>query len=431
MSKATGSGSIRVRIALALVLFGVIASLGFGGAIIIMEDRLEATIMDTAFAGQVAYIESLPKQSGQVVQVSNHAFRGYLVPAGVDPGSAVPEWVTALAPGFHEAVPRDGRRYDITVQDRAQDRIYLLTDVTSIEREEARLASAVMIAAVLFVILSWFVARQVASTLVGPLNRLAERVGTLEPSARYQRLPEAQGDASLQQIASGFNRYLARIDAFIEREQNLTNMVSHELRTPLAVVSGAVDVMLDREREDAANRKTLTRIKSAATRMSDSVDALLLLARERRELSGLKRDCRVDAIVRDVIAEQQPMIGLRPITLETKELEPTVIQAPVRLVAMLVGNLLSNALRYTERGTVRVSLADEVLRITDTGVGMPEFDIGTLQRPPSGKIEQQGEGFGLYIVHTICELLGWRIAFEANPGGGTIATVTFRPATSG
>lgn len=420
------SGSIRSRISMTLLIFSMLAALALATTLILMEDQLEATIMDTAFNGQLAYLEGATADALGVRQVEHPGFQAYMIPPEVDAASVLPAWLEAKSTGFHEAVSHGERRYDLTIRQSPQGRIVLATDVTEIEAAEAEFAFVAILCSLAFVCLAWLAARLLAGNLVGPIQRLAERIDQLDPALRYQELPAEQPDPALRRISAVFNNYLQRIDAFVEREQNLTNMASHELRTPLAVISGAVDVLLLREADNPANSKTLGRIKQATSRMAESIDTLLEMSREVASSALVHEPVALDQLLQEVMEEQRSLIGEKPIHFELQVENALHVRAPARLLAILASNLVSNALRYTEEGEVLVRLRGRTLEVIDTGPGMHPEDLPELLRPGRRGPAQTGSGgFGLFIVQSICQRFDWHWQIEARTPRGTLARVHF------
>ncbi|WP_341533600.1 histidine kinase dimerization/phospho-acceptor domain-containing protein, partial [Pseudomonas viridiflava] len=76
-----------------------------------------------------------------------------------------------------------------------------------------------------------------------PVQELAHRMKQLDPERPAQRLPVHYVQQELQEIASGINAHLERVEQFMARERSLLDQASHEFRTPIAVISGALDVL--------------------------------------------------------------------------------------------------------------------------------------------------------------------------------------------
>jgi signal transduction histidine kinase len=101
--------------------------------------------------------------------------------------------------------------------------------------------------------------------------------------------------------------------------------------------------------------------------------------------------------------------------------------APESVVAVTVGNLIGNAMRYTAEGEVRITIGSGRVIVDDSGPGIPEEELDhVFDRHYRGQnISGKGAGLGLAIVKRLCELYGWSIRFTNRPEGGLRAELSF------
>ena len=105
------------------------------------------------------------------------------------------------------------------------------------------------------------------------------------------------------------------------------------------------------------------------------------------------------------------------------------IDAPLDIVRAAVGNLLRNAIEHSDGGAVHVRLdADASVTITDPGHGMSPEEIARIYSRLARGESRDGGGIGLDLIARLCEHLGWRLDIDANPEGGTVARLRFKPA---
>ncbi len=346
-------------------------------------------------------------------------------------GQAPPGALRRLGPGFHEAVALDGHDYYVLVRDTARGHYYIAYDTTRLRRREHWFVGALILAVVLILYSADRLGRHIADRLTRPLADLAETVRRTDPGERRARIPAERGDPELSQIAQAFNTFLTRMDEYVEREQAFTRIASHELRTPLAVISGAADVIEARTRDTGLDSAPLRRIHRATREMSETVEALLALARN--EEDSMARPCRVDRVASEVVNEHAYLVQDRPVTLEMTACAPTTVVAPSRMVAILVSNLVRNAVQNTARGRVQVAVDARRLTVTDSGRGLEPRVAERFLRGDGGHVrsEVRGHGLGLYIVGQICERYGWPISVEPADGGGTRVSVDLDARTEG
>lgn len=211
-----------------------------------------------------------------------------------------------------------------------------------------------------------------------------------------------------------------------ERERDFTRDASHELRTPLTVIRVASDLIAHDDGLSPASRRSLARIQDAVAGMEAVIDALLFLARS--EQAPLDVD---DVVVREVVEREvdrvRPILRHKQLALHLEvEAEP-VLHAPSRILQVMLGNLLSNAVRFTDAGGVVVRLKEGCVEVEDSGIGM---DAATLARAFEpfyrGEGEQYvGSGLGLSIAHRLGQRCGWPVRLESTPGQGTRASIVF------
>jgi signal transduction histidine kinase len=135
----------------------------------------------------------------------------------------------------------------------------------------------------------------------------------------------------------------------------------------------------------------------------------------------------VGRIVNEVVHLYEPLVGNKPLVLRVKEEDRVSVIAPESVVAVTVGNLIGNAMRYTTEGEVTISIGSGRVRVEDTGPGIPEEDLERVfDRHYRGQnITGKGAGLGLAIVKRLCELYGWSIHFSNRETGGLRAELRF------
>jgi signal transduction histidine kinase len=211
--------------------------------------------------------------------------------------------------------------------------------------------------------------------------------------------------------------------------------VSHELRTPLTSMMGFLEMIREGEAGELNDeqQRFLAIVYRSSERLQRLVGDLLFVAR--LDANGLQlqfADTQLDEIVRDAVESSGALARAREITL-VAEVEPVPpVSGDKERLSQLVGNLISNALKFTPAGgrvTARafVDGSRAVVEITDTGIGIPPAEQSRLfQRffRSSTATEQAipGTGLGLVISRAIAEAHGGTIDVTSLPGEGT----TFR-----
>ena len=227
-------------------------------------------------------------------------------------------------------------------------------------------------------------------------------------------------------------RELQQLDDY---RSQLISTLSHELRTPLTVISGNLEMLGDLDLDEAAARCHAAMFRGT-TRMQRVVEDLLLLAQVSDPRHPLiRRPVDLREVVDEVLALVDSTATSKGLTLMV-DLEPAdlVISGDFAEVDRLVGNLVSNAVKYTSAGgTVTVAAgrrdASVMLQVSDTGLGISEEDQLGLFRAffrstNPDALREPGTGLGLAIVATIAERHQGKVEVSSRLDEGTTFTVT-------
>jgi PAS domain S-box-containing protein len=215
------------------------------------------------------------------------------------------------------------------------------------------------------------------------------------------------------------------------KSQFLANM-SHEFRTPLNAILGYTSMLLQGVSGDvsAQQKRSLSRIDSNARHLLAIINDILDIARiEAGKMPLTISDFQVSELIDEVAAELEPLIARSPITVkvETPASLPAV-RSDRQKVKQIVLNLLSNALKFTSEGWVRVAAGHEgdhvVITVEDTGIGIAPADQERIfedfrQADSSPTREYGGAGLGLAICRRLAVMLDGRITLESALGKGS------------
>ena len=174
-------------------------------------------------------------------------------------------------------------------------------------------------------------------------------------------------------------------------------------------------------------RTRLLRIARAARQSSDITTALLHLVRAEEGTNQESEAHDVCKIVDKIIHLHEPLLDSKPLELKIIGEDKVSVIAPESVIAVTVGNLISNAIRYTPAGEVVCTIGNGRIKVEDTGPGIPEEELAyVMKRHFRGKgVSGKGSGLGLAIVQRLCELYGWSIYFENRKSGGLRAELKF------
>ncbi|MCP3775979.1 ATP-binding protein [Paenibacillus sp. MZ04-78.2] len=215
------------------------------------------------------------------------------------------------------------------------------------------------------------------------------------------------------------------------KDQFLAN-TSHELRTPLHGIINIAQSVVVKEKAKLNERslKDMELLVTISRRMSHMLGDLLDVARLQEHRIALRQEpLQIQSVVPGVIGMLQFMIEGRPVRLHMNIAEsmPPVMADEKRLVQILY-NLVHNALKYTEEGTISVSAETReghaLIHISDTGVGMDEKAQARVFLPYEqgsyGMSDGRGIGLGLNICKQLVELHGGALTVRSELGKGSV-----------
>lgn len=258
-----------------------------------------------------------------------------------------------------------------------------------------------------------------------------------ERRARQERELELE-----REHARRFREHAERVEELERTKSNFLNLVSHELRTPLGILKGYLSMLEDGTLGQLPPRVvgTLPTLERSVAEMSALVEELLELARiEDRRLQLHKSRFDAVAAVDGMIERFRTLHPERRVELKAPR-EPVLVDADRDRVAVVIENLVRNAVTYSpEGGEVTVEIrADEdnlLISVIDRGIGIsPEHLTRLFTR--FGRIETTetagipGTGLGLYLSRELARLHGGDISATSRPGVGSTFTLSLPRVTA-
>lgn len=389
-----------------------------------MEDRLLLELMQREVDEFARLYRSDP---GQVPPRSSELTSYVVDPADL---ARLPRELRDIPPGIWHDVLIGDRNYQVANFTLPDKRLYLTYDITLIEQRESRLRLALIATVLLATGLAAAIGWRLSRVVVAPVARLAAGIKNLEIGRPDPGLAQEFSDADLGVIATAFDAYARRLAEFVVRERAFTEDVSHELRTPISVVTTAVERLEGDAALPESLRPPVERIARAGRQMQLTTQALLFMAREAEPPQEAMRPVPLRQVLEDVIAGHQRLLREKQFTLTTR-FGATGPAVPQGLAAVVIGNLLSNAIQHSGAGAAEIEQDGERVTVSDRGVGIPPQELPEIferhyRGPRSG-----GLGVGLHIVKRICDRQGWAIDIQSAPNQQTSLSVRFAGRTAG
>jgi two-component system OmpR family sensor kinase len=275
-----------------------------------------------------------------------------------------------------------------------------------------------------------------------PLDAMSRAVAKRRPDA-LAPLIDKDLPRELKPLAGSLNALLARLDGALSAQRQFTADAAHELRTPLAALRLQVDLAA-RAPDETARTEALDELRAGVDRAAHLVEQLLTMARLEPE-APTHAFSVVDLVplVKEAIVARAAVAADRRVDLGLARGTAVAVRGDAATLAVLIANLLDNALRYTPPGGRIDAAVDEergtvTLSVTDTGPGIPaderdhvfeRFRRGTSTVAPGAST---GSGLGLSIVRRVALAHGATVTLDDRTDGpGLQVRVQFPPASNG
>lgn len=407
---------MRLRIALWVAALALVIILAQSVALLLMFDEMEEEFIDNLLTTQVEHSIELWHTSPETA-FSNPPFMTlYRLEPHSPPGS-VPDNLARLPIGNHE-IFEGNKEFHVAVREDSGIRFILLDDV---EEHEERL-EAVTVTIVSGALIIGGVVLALVYFLSG---RFTQRLEWLARRVRGET-PEAGSYAQdgmereVLAVAQALDALEARQAELLQREREFTANLSHELRTPLTAIRTDAEMLCSTSGLSESVCRRSRRIVDNADRITRLAESLLLLARETRP--QLQDDLRLSLEIQSLWESLSNQYA-KPVMLALEVPELVLVRADPALLRLVLRNLLENALRHTESGTITCRLRGSVLEVADQGPGFAPDDLSRVfdrfyRRGPGA-----GHGLGLALVAHVCNACGWVPSAANGPDGGAVLSV--------
>ncbi|HKB82794.1 MAG TPA: ATP-binding protein [Burkholderiales bacterium] len=278
----------------------------------------------------------------------------------------------------------------------------------SVRKSLAARAAMRTLAPILFLIAAfgmviWFI---VAKGL-RPLNKVTDAVEQRSASA-LQPLPDDNLPGEVRPLVTALNDLLSRLGNALEMQRTFIADAAHELRTPLTAVQLQIQ-LAERAASPAERSAAFAQLREGVKRAIHLVQQLLALASLEPQLTG-RSTTQVDLaqMARQAVADYAAIADSKEIDIGVDGDRPLWITGDPEALRVMLGNLVDNAIRYTQRGgkidvSVSVDAGEPVLAVKDNGPGIPaEFRARAFDRfSRQHGTSEAGSGLGLAIVRNI------------------------------
>ncbi|MEX1188332.1 MAG: ATP-binding protein [Bacteroidia bacterium] len=261
-----------------------------------------------------------------------------------------------------------------------------------------------------------------------PISGLISQAENMTPENLKARLDEGNGKDELARMAKAFNLLFERIEAAFKLQKTFVANASHELRTPLTIITGQLEVLLLKPRNEEEYKLAVEAILDDIKRLNRITNALLLLAQTEKNRSELPiNHVRIDEILWQVRSELMKSHSEYEVKVsfikQPKEESDFAIEGSELLIRTALINIAENACKFSKNKTAIISLDYDgntvIIICEDHGIGISENEMKLLFQPffrSTAVTAYQGHGLGLALVDKIIKLHSGTIRVESVVG---------------
>ena len=344
----------------------------------------------------------------------------------------LPEYVVAgdyEGTGFFTISESD---HILHISERGDRRLYLLYYRGQVDALAAWYGMFPLAVILILLYVSMWATYRFSRRAVSPVIWLAHQLNQMDFDAEHP-MPASLGEMpflpedEIKVLADSLVSMGQRLDLFVDRERHFTRDASHELRSPLTVIRIAADMLLSENDLDEMAKRSVQKIQRATEDMEGLTEAFLMLARESDNTLSTE-DVLVNEVVHEEIERARMVVQKKGVAINIEEEAQLTVVASDKVLSILLGNLIRNALQYTDKGEVSIRITDSCFMIHDTGVGIPDEKIDQIFRPyvRGDQSNDTGYGVGLTIVKRLSDRFGWPLVIQSTPGEGTFIEVCLK-----
>jgi signal transduction histidine kinase len=235
-------------------------------------------------------------------------------------------------------------------------------------------------------------------------------------------------------IMEDLNKMAEALEKSAMLRTDFISNVSHELKTPLAIIQSYSSALQSEELDNETSQKYVATINNASRRLTDLITNILKLNKlENQDIAPEYERVDLTAMLSDAVLSFESIIENKELNLEC-DLDDVVIYSSGSYLEIVWNNLISNAIKFTDKGgSIFISLKEHLdsveVKITDTGCGISrETGKHIFEKFYQGDTSHSGEGngLGLPLVKKVIDILGGEISVKSEIGKGSTFTIILK-----
>jgi two-component system sensor histidine kinase BaeS len=264
-----------------------------------------------------------------------------------------------------------------------------------------------------------------ASYLNRPLRKLSKAASEIATGNLNIRVKPTSAD-EIGKLSMTFNKMAEALERQEGLRKRLASNIAHELRTPLSIIKGHLEAILDGVMPaEAAQVESLLLEIDKLKKLIDGIEDITSL--EAHSLYLEEREVEVGSFLKDIAKSMEPLFKAKGITFNFERTSDVSMVTDPDKLSHILFNLLNNALKYTDSGSVTLSygLRPEGLfiAVADTGIGIREEEVPFIFERFYKGIKSEGIGLGLAIAKELAGAIGGNLEVKSRVGEGSVFTL--------
>ena len=259
-----------------------------------------------------------------------------------------------------------------------------------------------------------------------PIIKIIDQIKDRDSKNFNEPLSMAKTYAEIEDLVKTYNHFVKRIAETFNVQKNFIDYVSHELRTPITALLGTLEVIESKPRSIAEYKNTIVQLEQYTLDLQATLEQMMLLSGAKTSFE--QKPIRVDEVVWQVIEDMVLYHQARiEVDIQVKNNSLLTVVANDKLLELAVGNILENAIKYSDNQVVRILFQEQeqrlVIVVVYQGIGISENDMQYIRQNfyrGSNAQKYQGKGIGLSMANIIFKLHHIEMRIRSTEKGTTV-----------
>lgn len=295
------------------------------------------------------------------------------------------------------------------------NRNYVLVVETNVEETEETVAYIAMVTLVFFLILVigfWILNRRLSKKLWQPFQDTLQKLKSFQLNSQKKIDFQQTDTIEFAELNATLDKLLQHSITTYKNQKEFTENASHELQTPLAILKNKLDILLQSDDLTERQYHIAEEMNKALIRSSRINKNLLMLAKIENSQFDSSEGIEFDTLVTQSMDALEEHFKGKNISFGSDIESNVEVKGNNGLTEVLINNLIVNAIRHTPaEGAVRLRVSKSGFEVRNSGTHQLKQDL-LFKRFSRMSSDNSGSGLGLSIVHEICKLHGWHVAYS-------------------